>query len=112
MTFGSFSLSGCFYAMYGPPADYEMNSSFKTVTETQEPIPGLVTKLHSESDTILTVVTNSEGEAKIKAVLDYDTEYFLTIKDIDGAENLGDFETKTIKLDTLNDEDIVMKPKK
>ena len=98
LAFGTFSLTGCFAAKYGMPADIDPYKGVKATTENGEAIKDLEVVLLSGKDTIQKTKTDSGGEAVFNYVCDYNTDYFVKINDIDGENNLGNFQSQTAEL--------------
>jgi hypothetical protein len=95
---GSFSLIACIRCKYGIPFDVDPYKAVKTVTGTNQPIQGLSVTLLENSDSIRTILTDENGVAAFEYDFFPDTEHSVKISDIDGAQNLGLFQTNVIIL--------------
>ena len=90
-------------AQYGVPTDYYLRQIVSIVTENNEPIKGLEVSLYHEKDTSVRY-TNEYG--KVEFAVDFESEHKITVKDVDGEENLGSF-PKLNAIITKRDETIV-----
>lgn len=103
---GSFSM--ILAACYGAPVNYTYYKYMKTTNPDGKPIPGLKVNPYENGNTMGEIITDQEGGFEIPIVEDTKVnDYQLVITDIDTFENLGQFKTKNVDLDTL-DGDIIM----
>ena len=104
-------------ACYGVYMDYR-NFLFHVKNPQDEPIPGLSLKLIDTGNVVDQSWTGEYGDAYLSAYVDYygvgSTEYTVVIEDIDGPDNLGEFETVTMDVsgndDTIVEYNITMDP--
>ena len=85
--------------MYGTPtADYEVKG--KVLDADGDPIKGIKVILkHPSSLNILNSQSLADGSYTLSTKLMITNKLLLTTQDIDGAENGGEFEEKTVELD-------------
>jgi len=95
-------------AQYGVPTDYFLKQIINIVTENNEPIKGLEVSLYYENDTSISY-TNEYG--KVQFAVDFESEHKITVKDVDGEENLGSFPELNAII-TKREETIVLKKEK
>ena len=96
-------------ACYGTPMDIEGYKWVQVTNEDNEPIEGLELKLMKDS-TLETVKTNADGVSEFYGVYESETEdYSIEITDIDGEENGGLFENKTVDITQATDYSVKLK---
>jgi hypothetical protein len=95
---GSFTLIACIRCKYGVPTDVDPYKAVKTITGTNQPIQGLQVTLLNNGDSVMTVITDDNGVAGFGYDFWPGTEHNARITDIDGEQNLGQFQTVDIIL--------------
>ncbi len=81
-------------------SDIEYNHT-KTVfvkTEERTPIEGILVKLVSGDEILISKLTDEDGKVELYSDFDKYTEISIEVSDIDGNENEGLFISKTIQL--------------
>ncbi|MBI9103109.1 MAG: hypothetical protein JEY99_11900 [Spirochaetales bacterium] len=101
---GSFLLlfSACMTVMYGVPFKYK-NGSVTVTNGNGIPIHGLSVMVSDPAmldDPFTHVMTDMDGRADFIIELDYLSDLQIDIEDIDGPQNLGEFQPETIFIDT------------
>jgi hypothetical protein len=93
---GSFTL--VFAACYGSQMALENPKLINTKDKNGTPIPGLKVTLFEGQTQINEKFTDENGAVEFYVSQNNDVAYKATVEDIDGVENLGDFQSKEIDL--------------
>ncbi|MEN8121251.1 MAG: hypothetical protein ABFS35_12930 [Bacteroidota bacterium] len=106
---GSFSL--VFAACYGAPINLENPKLIKAVDDTNQPIQGLKITVYENRLNINEGYTNQEGSIEFYLAQKDQYNYKVTIEDIDGSDNGGEFVSKDINITESNFEEVVLDKK-
>jgi hypothetical protein len=93
---GSFSI--VFAACYGAPLDLENPKLIKAKDDSNQPIPGLKVTLFENNNPINEQYTNEQGTIELFFEQKVNYDYSAKIEDVDGTNNLGEFNTATVNL--------------
>jgi len=99
---GSFSI--VFAACYGAPLDLQNPKLIKAKDDNNQPIKGLKVTLFENRQPISEQFTNEQGAVEIYFTQKEKCTYSAKIEDIDGADNLGEFNTTDVN---LNNESLI-----
>lgn len=93
---GSFSV--VFAACYGPPMDLENPKHINAKDNNNQAIPGLKVTVFENRKQINELYTNESGEAEFYLAQKDKYVYRAVIEDVDGIENLGEFQSTEVNL--------------
>jgi hypothetical protein len=93
---GSFSV--VFAACYGAPVDLQNPKRINAKDDNEQPIQGLKVTLFENRKVLDEQFTNANGSVEFYLVQKEKYNYSAIIEDIDGPDNLGQFESEEINL--------------
>lgn len=96
------SLAGC--GMYGPPPRTYYTMNGKVLQKSGEPIQNISITIDETNDQVF---TSEDGSFEIvNEKLFHKDNITIKVEDVDGNENGGEFTSKTIEVDNIEDEEI------
>ncbi len=106
---GSFSV--VFAACYGAPVELENPKLIKATDDTNLPIQGLKVTVFENRLNINEGFTDKDGSIEFYMVQKDKYNYKVTIEDIDGEENGGDFASKDVSISENSFVEVVLDKK-
>lgn len=94
------SMSIVFAACYGSEMELRNPKALKIKDPNDNPIPGLKVSLTENQTVISELFSDDAGFVEFQFPQDENIDYVVKIEDIDGSDNLGEFQTKEISLNT------------
>lgn len=98
------SLSVLLAACYGVTAEMQKIKTVRATDNSGNPIPNLQLSLSYNSELVETTRTDSTGVGGFEFYSDEKLDnYTVTVEDVDGEENLGEFSSQTLSLQETTD---------
>lgn len=103
-----FALTGTFTvilaACYGAPVELQDYKLVKATDQENNPIEGLQVELNADNQLLESQYTDANGVVEFNNVSQ--SNVTIRITDVDGTQNGGEFESKEIEADSVNEFDV------